>query len=54
MGGLQDDRNVEAGFAHARQHAEAVEIGHHQVEHHAVDVLRAAEQCHGRIAALSD
>ena len=37
MGGLHDDRDVEAGFAHARQHAEAVEIGHHQVEHHAVD-----------------
>ena len=38
MGGLHDHRRVEAAFAHARQDAEAVEIGHHQVEHHAIDL----------------
>ena len=54
MGGLHDDGNVEAGLAHARQHAEAVEVGHHQVEHHAVDALRPGEQGDGRVAALGD
>ena len=29
MGGLHDDGDVEAGFAHARQHPQSVEIGHH-------------------------
>ena len=52
MGGLHDDGDVEAGLAHARQDAEAVEVGHHQVEHHAVDGLRPAEQLQGRVAAL--
>ena len=52
MGGLHDDRDVEAGLAHARQHAEPVEVGHHQVEHHAVDGLRPAEHPHGRVAAF--
>ena len=42
MGGLHDDRNVAARLAHARQHAEPVEIGHHQIEHHAVDARRPA------------
>ena len=37
MRGLHDHRHAQAGLAHARQHAEAVEIGHHEVEHHAVD-----------------
>ncbi len=54
MGGLHDDGNIHARFAHARQHAEAVEVGHHQVEHHAVDALRPAEQGQGRVAALGD
>ena len=56
MGGLHDDGNVEAGLAHARQHAEAVEIGHHQVEHHAVDARasRPVSSLTRRVAALGD
>ena len=54
MGGLHDDGNVEAGLAHARQHAEAVEVGHHQVEHHAIDALCPAKQGQSRIAALGE
>jgi hypothetical protein len=54
MGGLHDDGNIHARFAHARQHAEAVEVGHHQVEHHAVDALRPAEQSESRVAAFGD
>ena len=54
MGGLHDDGNIEAGLAHARQHAEAVEVGHHQVEHHAIDTLRPAEQGESRVAAFGD
>ncbi len=54
MGGLHDDGNVEACLAHARQHAQAVEVGHHHVEHHAIDARRRrpGEQLDGRIAAL--
>jgi hypothetical protein len=40
--GLHDDRNGDAGLAHARQHAQAVEIGHDQIEHHAIDAGLAA------------
>ena len=39
MGGLHDDGDVEAGFADFRQHAHAVEAGHHEIEHHGVDDL---------------
>ena len=35
--GLHDHRNGEAGVAHLGQHAEAVEVGHHEIEHDAVD-----------------
>ena len=54
MGGLHDDRQVEARRAHARQHAEPVEIGHHQVEHHAIEAraIGAGEQMGGLVAAL--
>ena len=54
MGGLHDYRDVEAGFAHPRQHAEPIEIGHDQVEHDAIDALGlvAGEQGGGGIAAL--
>ncbi len=54
MRSLYDHRDVEACLAHARQHAEPVEIGHHQVEHHAVDTrsVRAGEQAQRGIAAL--
>src|SRR5208283_5489951 len=54
MGGLHDHGNIEAGLAHARQYAEAIEVGHHQVEHHAVDGLRPAEHPQGRVATLGD
>ena len=54
MGGLHDDRNIAAGLAHARQHAEPVEVGHHQVEHHAIDGLRPVECPQCRVAALGD
>ena len=42
--------------AHARQHAEAVEIGHHEVEHDRVDAraVGAGEQRRRRVAALGD
>ena len=39
MRGLHDHRHVLAGLAHARQHAEAIEIGHDEIEHHAVEAL---------------
>ena len=37
MRGLNDHRDVETGRSHLRKNAEAVEIGHHQVEHHRID-----------------
>ena len=37
MRGLHDHRNAEPDVAHAREHAVAVEIGHHQIEDDAVD-----------------
>ena len=54
MGGLHDHRDIEAGVVHARQHAEFVEVGHHQVEHHAVDfgALRPGDELDRGIAAL--
>src|ERR1700716_3437586 len=44
MGGLHDDGHVEPGFAHLGQHAKSVEVGHHEVEHHAIDARLAAGQ----------
>ncbi len=41
VGGLHDHRHGRAGLAHPRQHAEPVEIGHHQIEHDAVEALAA-------------
>ncbi len=35
--GLHDHRDGEAGLAHPGEHAEAVEIGHHEIEHDGVD-----------------
>ena len=52
--GLHDHRDGAAGLAHLRQHAEPVEIRHHQIEHHAVDAggLRSGqESCRG-VAAV--
>ncbi|MGY4482347.1 hypothetical protein ACVWWR_001538 [Bradyrhizobium sp. LM3.2] len=37
MGGLHDDGDAEARFADFRQHAHAVEAGHHEIEDDAVD-----------------
>src|SRR6266853_458256 len=47
MGGLHDDGNVEAGFADFRQHAHAIEAGHHQIEHHGIDGRRVGCGQHG-------
>ncbi len=54
VGGLDNDRGVEAGLAHPRHHAEAVEVRHHQIEHDAVDRggLIAGEQGEGGVAAF--
>jgi hypothetical protein len=52
VGGLHDHRNIASGILHARQYAHAVEIGHHQVEDHAVDPHPAADVLHRRVAAL--
>jgi len=54
MGGLHDDGHVAPRLAHARQHAEPVEVGHHQIEHDAVDARAggAGEQGCGHVAAL--
>ena len=54
MRGLHDHRHGAAGLAHPRQHAEAVEIGHDEIEHHAVEALAAGQQRRGRFAALGD
>ena len=42
MGGLHDDGEIEAGVADFRQHAHAVEAGHHEVEQQRVDALTLA------------
>jgi hypothetical protein len=50
--GLHDHRHVDAVLAQARQHAEAVEIGHDEIEHDAVAALGAGQLSDGLIAAL--
>ena len=47
---------LQSGLAHAGQHAEAVEVGHHEVEHHAVDLagVGAGQHRGGRVAAFGD
>ncbi len=47
---------VQAGLAHTGEHAEAVEIGHHEVEDDAIDsrLVGAEQRRHGRIPALGD
>ena len=56
MGGLHDHGNGEAGFADFRQHAHAVEAGHHEIEHDGVDRGRVRPGQHGDrgIAAIDD
>src|SRR3974390_1656796 len=52
--GLHDDREVGAGLAQARQHAQTVEVGHHQIEHHAVDTggIPAEQTAERRVATI--
>jgi hypothetical protein len=54
MRGLHDHRIGQAGIAHAREHAVAVEVGHHQVEDDAIDAraVRAGQCRDGRVAAV--
>ena len=55
MGGLHDHRNIEAGISHESQDAQPVEIGHHQVEDHGVDLrVGAGEKLDRHIAAVRD
>ena len=56
MRGLHDHRDGEPGLAHLGEHAEPVEIGHHEVEHDRVDAraVRAGEQRDRGVAALGD
>ena len=56
MGGLHDHGNGEAGFADPRQHAHAVEAGHHQIQHHGVDDGRVGggQGGDGRVAGIDD
>jgi hypothetical protein len=54
MRGLHDDRQRDPGLAQARQHAQAIEIRHHQVEHHRIDAgtVVAGEVGERRVAAF--
>ena len=54
MRGLHDHRNAQPHVAHAREHAIAVEIGHHEIEDHGVDAaaVGSAEHRDRRIAAV--
>ena len=54
MGGLDDNRGGHSGLAHLREHAEPVEFGHDEIEHHAVDAprIRTVQRLDGGIAAL--
>ena len=53
MGGLHDHRHIDRGLPQPRQHAEPVEIRHHQIEDHAIDPRAvAAEQGQRRIAVV--
>ncbi len=54
MGGLHDHRHIDGSLTQAREHAEPVEIRHHQIEDHAIDprAVGAAEQSQRRIAVV--
>lgn len=56
MGGLHDDGDVQAGVAHLREHAEAIEAGHHEVQHDGVDHrgVGGGQQGQRGVAALDD
>ena len=53
MGGLHDHGDVEAGLADFRQHAHAVEAGHHEIEHDGIDRgrVRRRQRGDGGVAA---
>jgi len=55
MRGLHDHRHVDCRLAHFRQHAHAVEIGHHQIEDHAIDprAVGPGEQRQRRVAGVA-
>ena len=55
MRGLHDHRHVDRRLAHFRQHAHAVEIGHHQIEDHAIDprAVGSGEQSKRRVAGIA-
>ena len=54
MGGLHDHRQLDAGLAQPRQHAQPIEVRHHQIEDHAIDpaAVRQTEQLQRRIAVV--
>ncbi len=56
MGGLHDDRHFDRRLAKTRQHAESVEIWHHQIEDDAIDPpgFRSRQQRQRRLAAVND
>ena len=54
MRGLHDDRQLVAGLAQPSEHAESVEIRHHQIEDHAIDpaAVRQGKQLQRRVAVV--
>ena len=56
LGGLHDDRDVDAALAHRLQHADAVEAGHDEIEDDHRDVARAGtvEHIETGLAAVGD
>ena len=56
MSGLYDDGNIQTGLAHPCEHAQAVEIWHHQIEHYAVDAwsLRPDQQRNCGVATFGN
>ena len=55
MGGLHDHRHADRGLAHFGEHAESVEIGHHQIEDDAIDVcaVGSGEKFERRFAGVA-
>ena len=55
MGGLHDHRHVDGGLAHFGEHAEAVEIGHDQIENDAIDprAVGSGEQRQRTVAGVA-
>ena len=55
MGGLDDDRDRDAGVPHSGEHTQTVEIRHHEIEHDAIDrgTFRREQQGDGVLAAVA-